>query len=562
MVTQNNIINSMLWSCYGDAMGYITELCDDKRNLAYRTHGLDHVTELIKWQRKLGGQYGVYMELPQGCYSDDTQMRLAVCRSINKNGKFDFETFSKIEVPVFLAYGLGVGKGTRDAGSSLVKKTVQWNTNFYETEVTKYVNGGGNGAAMRIQPHVWATPPKVTTIDLIREIMRDVLITHGHPIAWVGAVFHALILRATLSSGHCPGPDSWDSIADESKSIVKCCQEDILLKDIWVPNWERLSGKSISIGVSQAIDDMKNDIKIISNIMGSADLNNLEIGTPQKYKDVVSAIDAFNPKFRGSATKTALLATYISYYFSKNLSKGIEICANTLGSDTDTIASMAGAIMGAGTGATLPQKILDYEYLVKEAQRLYDISNDKIVNQFIYPDLLQWNLPKSQIDYTGYVNNGFAIYGLGMLEPQGEPIPQKIGTKIIHWRFFKTTFGQTLLLKYRPTPPTLLLKFIPPKEPFVYSKSESEKRIVMKKDYKESKSRIEQMVLYQFSNPPNKKINVDDLTDILIKNGFREADIGRQLLSYAEEEDGIEKAIAFVSIIIKAKRARLKKDNK
>ena len=100
----------------------------------------------------------------------------------------------------------------------------------------------------------------------------------------------------------------------------------------------------------------------------------------------------------------------------------------------------------------------------------------------------------------------------------------------------------------------------PPEEPFVSSKSESERRIVMKNNYKESRSRIEQMDLYQFSNPPNKKMNVDDLTDILIKNGFRESDIGRQLLSYAEEEDGIEKAIAFVSIIIKAKRARLKKD--
>ena len=222
---------------------------------------------------------------------------------------------------------------------------------------------------------------------------------------------------------------------------------------------------------------------------------------------------------------------------------------------------MAGAIIGACTSSPPPpQKVLDYEYLVKEAQRLYEISCDKIVQQFIYPDFLQWNPPKTQIDYTGYVNKNFAIYGLGFLEPQGEPIPHKIGTKIIYWQFFKTTFGQTLLLKYRPNPQTLLLKFMPPKEPFVSSSSESEKRIIMKKVYKELKSGIEQMDLYPLSNTPNKKINIDDLTDILIKNGFKEEDIGRQILSYAEEDDGIEKAIAFVSIIIKAKRARLKKD--
>ena len=160
MVKQDNIVNSMLWACYGDALGYITELCDDINNLKYRTYGLDHVTELIKWRRKLGGQYGVYVELPMGCYSDDTQMRLAVCRSINKNGKFDFETFSKIEIPSVSCLWSWNRKRTRDAGTSLVKKTVQWNTNFYETEVTKYIDGGGNGAAMRIQPHVWAASPK------------------------------------------------------------------------------------------------------------------------------------------------------------------------------------------------------------------------------------------------------------------------------------------------------------------------------------------------------------------------------------------------------------------
>ena len=49
------------------------------------------------------------------------------------------------------------------------------------------------------------------------------------------------------------------------------------------------------------------------------------------------------------------------------------------------------------------------------------------------------------------------------------------------------------------------------------------------------------------------------MTDHIIKNGFNETEIGKYLLSLAEKEDGIEKAIVFSSIIVKARRARIKR---
>jgi len=561
MDRKNIIVNSMLWSAYGDAFGYITELCDDKKNLVYRTHGLDHVKELIKWRRKVGGIYGVSVDIPRGCYSDDTQLRLAVCRSIMKNGEFDFETFSKIELPVFLAYGLGVGRGTRVAGESLLKKTIQWNTNFFENEYNSYIDGGGNGGAMRIQPHVWAAPFKASTADLIREIMRDVIITHGHPVAWLGAIFHAIILRETLLTGSCPGPSKWIDIVNESRKITSICQNDQLLKDMWIPNLERLSGKSIAIGISQAITDMTNDINTIDQIMSHPSDKNY-MPTEETYRNVIMAIDAFNPKVRGSATKTALLATYLAYSFSEDPLKGIELSANALGSDTDTIASMAGAIMGACCQTPPPEKILDFEYIVTEAQRLYDISCEKPVNQFIYPDLLHWSLPKSQIDYVGCLDNSFVIYGLGSLEPQGDVIPQKNVQKSGLLRFFKTSFGQTLLLKYRENPLPVSRQYLPSKNIPSYSKIEKEIIIPMKNDFKPTPSVPKQMSLYSDLDQADQNLNIDQLTDSIIRNGFNEMDIGRQLLRYAGANDGLEKAIAFTAIIVKARRARIKKESK
>ena len=160
---------------------------------------------------------------------------------------------------------------------------------------------------------------KVTTIDLIREIMKDVLITHGHPVAWVGAIFHALFCEKQFLMGIALALIGGNLLLKNLKLIVQCCLEDSLLKDIWVPNWERLSGKSLSIGVSQTINDMKNDIMKISKITGSNFSKNINTGTPQQYKDVVLAIDAFNPRFRISHKNSIIINVHCILFLTKSL---------------------------------------------------------------------------------------------------------------------------------------------------------------------------------------------------------------------------------------------------
>lgn len=562
MTTLNTIVNSMLWAAYGDALGFITELCD-KKTLKYRTNGVNYVTQLIDWKRKLGGRYGVSINLPKGCYSDDTQLRLAVCRSIKKDGLFDFETFSKIEIPVFLAYSLGMGRGTKVAGESIQKKNIQWNTNFFQTDNSSYINGGGNGAAMRIQPHIWAASTNTSSFELISEIMRDTIITHGHPIGWVGAVFHGLILQYTLIHKICPPPERWMEILDKSKQLVTVCREDQMLKDIWIPTWERLSGITFEQGVSEAINDISADIKKINLILKNdnhelSPNHNLE----KKYQEIVKAIDGFNPKVRGSATKTSLLSTYIAHAFSKEPHKGIEICINTLGSDTDTIATMAGAVLGAVTENTPPQRILDNQYLINQAKRLYQISCGQPVPQNLYPDLLNWNPPKSSLDLTGYYENKMALYGIGIIEPHGEKVQQKIGKNIFYWQFFKTSFGQTVLLKHReklPLIPHQSIPFSSQEKSLLNVNNKDEREGTIIKNEKSRNLNIDQNKKYDEKEKQHILNSIDEITDHLIKNGFNETEIGKYLLSLADKEDGIEKAIVFSSIIVKAKRARMKR---
>lgn len=542
-MTELQIINSMLWSAYGDVLGFPTELTDEK-GLAYRTWGQKSINAPVPWRRKIGGLFGTSINLPQGIYSDDTQLRLAVCRSINNNGSFDYEAFSKIEMPVFLTYGLGVGKGTREAGQSLQKKTIQWNTNFFNTKQSVYIWGGGNGASIRIQPHVWSAQKDKSIEYIISEIMKDTIITHGHPTGWIGAVFHGLFLHEALNTNKCPSPDEWERISEPLKNIPDICRQDMMLNDIWISTWENKTGSSFEESFSKSLNDFFKDLNTIISLVyenyRDDSLKDDSLGD-DLYYHAVEIIDAKNPKYRGSATITALLASLVAYHYSQEPEKGILECVNSFGTDTDSIASMAGAIMGSYTEFQPNNMILDQEYLILMAKRMYKIHNNERVENFPYPDLLLFNLPKNQIDYVTKSEDGFYLIGFGkikLMENQDTNNKIEFSNDITKYGFFKTTFGQSLLLKYKST-------LMTPSN--IYVSVELKKSQINE----ELKKNIDITI---------KKKNIDEITSEIIKNGFNPYEIGEALLSLATEDDCIEKSIAFSAIIIKAKKARLKKD--
>ena len=196
--------NSVLWAAYADALGFISELVTEMA-LTRRTKGagLDH---LMAWTRRVGGRGGVEVELPAGCWSDDTQLRMAVSRAIGCHG-FDVEAFAHVEVPIWRSYALGGGRATKAAAANLSKPKSLWYANTFRG----WTDAGGNGAAMRVQPHVWAS----ADLDggYILDVITDSVCTHGHPRAIVGACFHAETLAHCLRDGAVPGPSRWEEIA-------------------------------------------------------------------------------------------------------------------------------------------------------------------------------------------------------------------------------------------------------------------------------------------------------------------------------------------------------------
>ena len=96
-----------------------------------------------------------------------------------------------VELPVWPSYTLGGRRASKAAARNLGKPSALWYANTF----SGWTNVGGNGAAMRLQPHVWASRDLdgVYMIDML-DVIADSVCTHGHPRAIVGACFHAATL--------------------------------------------------------------------------------------------------------------------------------------------------------------------------------------------------------------------------------------------------------------------------------------------------------------------------------------------------------------------------------
>lgn len=143
-------------------------------------------------------------------------------------------------------------------------------------------------------------------------------------------------------------------------------------------------------------------------------------------------------------SRSALAAT------APNPHKGMVVAANKLGTDTDTIATMAGALLGAcNITSQPPEDPLDSAYLLADADRLTAISQGQQTDNYQYPDILTWSAPQAQADALVADNGQLAVEGLG---PAKELDVETLWSsrKDFAWQWVQTDFGQTLLIKRRP----------------------------------------------------------------------------------------------------------------
>lgn len=507
------------------------------------------VTEPVFWQRVIGGRNGPKVELPAGTYSDDTQLRLAVSRSIRGNGSFDVETFAKIEITVWPTYSLGGGLGTKTAALNLSRRGVNWFSNFFDSAGQKYTSGGGNGAAMRIQPHVWASADY--SDEMLLNVLRDALVTHGHPHGFCGAVFHALALASTLANDAIPSPDTWKEFAERFVDLPRLIAKEPQLAAFWRSAWENNAGTSLDTALRSTRDAAIEDILLAAQIAEN-------LG-PAGYHEVLDRLECLQPKFRGSGLKTALAALVLAYiYRDGSIEQALACAANELESDTDTIATMAGALLGSISGRPPEWPVQDRRYIEQEAMRLAAVALKRPQDSFTYPDLGRWNPPAKQIASIGWSEEGLAIAGLGRLTPQGAEY--RVGDAI--WQWCTLPFGQTILAKRKAN----LKEHISDEQlPGPRQKAQTDMRRVEKQELvtsSQSKLPFEDRRSdhHRSSSTPQSRPlprdAIDALSDEAIHSEFDDLTVGRLLNRCIDSSQSVDAAIGFAAIVAKAKLAR------
>ena len=351
---------AMLATAIGDALGWPIE--QRSKNKARKPKASDF---FVEWTR--GCSQPAYHDeriLP-GEYSDDTQMMLAVARSIIIGGWE--KHLAEKELPYWLQYERGGGGALLKAARSVSEKKVQlWQSNYTKD----YFNAGGNGAAMRILPHVIAAKSSPDLLNLMLDVLKDTLITHGHPRAFLGATCYAYALNFLLRK---------DAVL-EYGGLVSAVIEG---QSIWgsFPNPE-LFGYWLGIANQYAGFDYVQEWKSVrDNMVRQFEYikASLKKGLMIDDTKVLTDLECFG-KVNGAGDVAVLAAIYLASRYANNPALGIKVPAFSFGADTDTLASMTGGLLGmlSGTSWIPPEwkRVQDYDCLVRTTELL--LSDNRI----------------------------------------------------------------------------------------------------------------------------------------------------------------------------------------
>jgi ADP-ribosylglycohydrolase len=448
------VVRSALWAAWADSLGFISELTDERGLLRRLGKNGPRLEQPVPWRRRVGGRYGVEMDLPAGCYSDDTQLRLAVGRAITGAG-FDVEAFARVELPVWPSYALGGGRSSKAAAANMAKPNTAWFANFY----AGWTDAGGNGVAMRIQPHVWSAANPSGVGGHLRDVLIDAVTTHAHPRALFGAVLHAVALGETLTEGVVPGPDRWGHLLATASSALSTLDGHAEIDGLWRPSWEKQVGMPLKEAWANVSNECEKLLAVAADVIPPAgsvntdadDLSSLTEG----YRRMIHEFNLNGDQYRGSGLHTVVAALALSASTGSDARTAAIVASREVGTDTDTIATMAAAVCGAARDAEPAPDVLDGAYIGAEAERCASIADGEPTQRFAYPDLLTWTAPRTQSDACGLADDRPALAGLGWCEPLPSEQPVEFRDNI--WQWMRTDFGQTILLKQRTT-----LRALPP----------------------------------------------------------------------------------------------------
>lgn len=351
-----------LGAAVGDALGWPQE---QNSNIVggNRNRYVDATPEFRDWERYGGGQYQKYIDVvPAGSYSDDTQLILATCRALKSEDWFT--ALTRRELPLFLLYSRGAGGATLRACRAWATGPEPWvsgTTQKSQKATESYFRAGGNGVAMRIAPHV-ITHANHPTEDLVAHVVQDGIATHGHPRALVGAAAYAVALHALVNT---EGTLEFGELPARVEADKAWQSPEMLLTNV-PSEWT-------DVAAEQSRDFLGSWTNTVNEMLGMLSLvgDVARAGTRGDDLGTLERLGAFDKKANGSGTITAAAAIYLASRNAPRPMSGVLRAAFVKNADTDTLASMTGALLGGLHGsdwlADLRTRVQDCEYIERMA---------------------------------------------------------------------------------------------------------------------------------------------------------------------------------------------------
>lgn len=376
-VLHERTAGALLGGAIADALGWPTEFAKKPEDLRFL--GLTFpVKDFRPWHKRTGGRFFARTDNVQpGDYSDDTQLALALARSIRPNGTVDNQYFAQSELRYWLDYARGAGATVTAAAKAASRVRSDWRRNFFRykrgNRDLDYRDAGANGAAMRAAPIALANVRNPNTVYV--ETWKNSVVTHGHPRAILGAVVFAEALRR-LAYKH---EQSASEFVAGLRDFVRASRapEDDPDVAYWLEGW--------NAGVHRFERLWPEYVTEMDTMLGLA-LDSREGPLADTYR----RLGCFAPATKGSGTASVAAALALFLKHGENFERLTLEGANMLGSDTDTIGAMAASMAGAWLGYVgIPERwasvMADYTYLNQVAEYLTLVSLRQVLSNSIKP---------------------------------------------------------------------------------------------------------------------------------------------------------------------------------
>ncbi|NJL54301.1 hypothetical protein HC928_03315 [bacterium] len=351
---------ALLGAAVGDALGWPQE------QNSGRMGSFPEPSETLTfqpWRRKGGYRFEAYEEhIKAGEYSDDTQLLIATARSILR-GKNWAHTLSRHELPLWLLYERGGGGATKRAARAWLSGRTPWTQP--KKQLQSYFNAGGNGVAMRILPHV--LKPGQARAQMMRDVMRNGILTHGHPRALLGAIVYAhAAWWITHTSTPLPFGGAIHDLLDQRTEWEVLPRNTESSTSGWLEAADQAFSKDYEIEWKQTVQEICDGLRMIHKVIH-------EEGALLNDRAVLERIGCFG-KTNGSGVVATLAVLYLFSVYAPDPVTGLRAIAFAKSADTDTLASMLGGLFGLTHGLdwipTTLQHVQDYDLIRDIADHL------------------------------------------------------------------------------------------------------------------------------------------------------------------------------------------------